>query len=65
MFKKIIIFVAAMILVLPCMLIFNESDSIWLNFAGLGWLWILITLSRTKYGKKYLKMFYRMFNIDI
>ena len=29
--KKIIIFIAAMILVFPCILIFNESDSVWVN----------------------------------
>lgn len=60
--KKIIIFIAAMILVFPCILIFNESDSVWVNFVGLAWLLILVMLSCTKCGKKHLKTLYGMFS---
>lgn len=61
MFKKIVIFVVAMILVCPCILIFNESDSVWVNFAGLAWLLFLVMLSRTKLGKKFNKELDKMF----
>lgn len=60
--KKVIAFIVLAIIVAPCILIFNESDNIWLNFIGLGWLWILIMLSRTKFGKKHLKTHYEMFD---
>lgn len=60
--KKVIAFIVLAIIVAPCILIFNESDNIWLNFIGLGWLWILVILSRTKCGKKHLKTLYGMFS---
>lgn len=62
--KKIIIFIAAMILVSPCILIFNESGSVWVNFVGLAWLLILAIIGKTKYGRKFLKQLYAQFNDD-
>lgn len=62
--KKIIIFIVAMILVFPCILIFNESDSVWVNFVGLAWLLILAIIGKTKYGRKFLKQLYAQFNDD-
>lgn len=54
--KRIIAFIVLAIIVAPCILIFNESDHIWINFVGLGYLLSLVLIGKTKVGKKIFKM---------
>lgn len=64
MIKKIIIFVVAMILVAPCLLIFNANENVWINFVGLGWLLILILISKTNTAQRFIQQLDNMFNDD-
>lgn len=53
--KRIFAFILFAIIVAPCVLIFNESDHIWINFVGLGYLLGLVLIGKTKVGKKIFK----------
>lgn len=54
--KRIFAFILLAIIVSPCILIFNESDHIWVNFVGLCYLLGLVLIGKTKVGKKIFKM---------
>lgn len=40
------------IILLPTLLVLNESDHIWVNLVGLGYIGVLHMLSKTDFGKK-------------
>lgn len=40
-FKALLTLIVAAVIILPCFLIFNESDHIWLNLVGLSYICML------------------------
>lgn len=40
--KTILTYIFFMIILAPCLLIFNESDNYWLNIGGVLWLGVLV-----------------------
>ena len=57
MIKDIII---AVVLLLPCLLVFNESYTIIPNLVGLAYMLLLVILSKTKVGKAFSKRIERI-----
>lgn len=53
--KKILAFLLFVLIFAPCLLVANESDHIWVNFIGLGYLIGLFLVCQTKVAKKWLK----------
>lgn len=52
MIKPIITYLVAIIVLLPCFLIFNESDTILPNLIGFAYVGILFIVFRRKVAKK-------------
>lgn len=44
-------YILAIVAIMPCLLILNESDNLFVNILGFVWVGILIIASRTKVGK--------------
>lgn len=53
--KTILTFIIGAIVILPTLLVLNESDDLWVNFLGFAYIAILFLISTTKVGKKGLK----------
>ena len=48
-------YILAIVAIMPCLLILNESDNLFVNILGFVWVGILIIASRTKVGKNAIK----------
>lgn len=48
-------YILAIVAIMPCLLILNESDNLFVNILGFMWVGILIIASRTKVGKNVIK----------
>lgn len=48
-------YILAIVAIMPCLLILNESDNLFVNILGFAWVGILIIASRTKVGKTVIK----------
>ena len=57
--KKIIAIIKATVLMMPCILVVNESDTIIPNLIGLAYIGCLFLHSRTAAGTKMWKTLYR------
>lgn len=57
MIKSVVLHIIGFILLIPCLLIVNESEDcdLTLNFIGLCWIVILFILAHTKLGRWYIK----------
>lgn len=52
--KKILMIVAFTLVFIPCLLVLNESDTIYPNFIGFFYIGILFIVFKTKVAKKLL-----------
>lgn len=57
--KKIVAIVKATVLIMPCLLVFNESETLVPNLIGLTYIGCLFLHSRTAAGTKMWKNLYR------
>lgn len=57
--KKIIAIIIATVLIMPCILVVNESDTIVPNLIGLAYIGCLYLHSRTAAGTKMWKKLYK------
>lgn len=53
--KSVILYIAAMLIVAPCLLIISEGNTISPNIIGIVYAFMLYRLSHTRYGKKFTK----------
>ena len=53
--KDVFSFVLMWLLLAPCMLIVNESETIWPNIVGIVYIGIVFLFTKTKVGKKLVK----------
>lgn len=53
--KDVFSFVLMWLLLAPCMLIVNESETIWPNIVGIVYIGIVFLFAKTKVGKKLVK----------
>lgn len=60
--KDALCLITCMVVMLPCLLILNESDSFLPNLAGFVYVGILFLVSRTKAAKNVLKHAYKAYN---
>lgn len=51
--------IIATLLLLPCLLVFNESEYLAVNFIGITYILLLVRLSFTGKGKRFIKDFWR------
>lgn len=58
--KDMLYVIASMVVILPCLLIFNESDTFVPNVIGFIWCFILIIISKTKVGNDAIKKIERV-----
>ena len=56
MIKSIILLT---VILMPCLLAFSESNSVWPNIIGLCYMFILALLSRTKKGEQFCRKLYK------
>jgi hypothetical protein len=61
--KRIILHLVGIILLLPCVLLLNDSQDLSINFFGLCWLLLLYVLAHTKLGKWFIKELEQIYNI--
>lgn len=47
------------IVLVPCVMVFNEGESFIPNIAGLVYMAVLYGISMTRYGKRFIKGLYR------
>lgn len=57
--KQVLIIFVATLMFLPCLAVFNESDSFVPNLIGFVYIAFLAIWFRTKYGRKQLTRLYR------
>lgn len=57
--KKIVAIVKATLLIMPCLLVFNESETLVSNLIGIAYIGCLFLHSRTAAGTKMWKNLYR------
>lgn len=61
--KTLLHFTVTFLLMLPVMLVFNDSENIWLNVIGLAYILLLYILSsKTRTGRKLFLSIYRSLN---
>ena len=53
--KPVILYIAAMLIVAPCLLIISEGDTILPNLIGLCYTYMIYRLSFTNIGKRFVK----------
>lgn len=63
--KRIILHLVGIVLLLPCVLLLNDSEDcdLSINFIGLCWLLLLFVLAHTKLGKWFIKELEQIYNI--
>lgn len=63
--KRIILHLVGIVLLLPCVLLLNDSEDcdLLINFIGLCWLLLLCVLAHTKLGKWFIKELEQIYNI--
>lgn len=57
--KKIVAIIKATVLIIPCLLVFNESETFVPNIIGIAYIGCLFLHSRTAAGTKMWKNLYR------
>ena len=60
--KSIIVYIAIMVILTPCLLIFNESNTILPNLIGFAYIGILFIVFRGKVAKKAYKALIKVNN---
>lgn len=53
--KDVFSFVLMCLLLAPCILVVNESDSIWPNIIGITYIGFVFLFTKTKIGQKFVK----------
>lgn len=60
--KSVILYISAMLIVAPCLLIISEGDTILPNIIGIAYAFMLYKLSHTRYVKKFTKELMKLTN---
>lgn len=55
--KDFLVWVIAIVLAIPCLLVLNESDTIVPNLIGFAYIGLLALLGRTRIGRLFIKRF--------
>lgn len=58
--RSVLIYLTAILIVAPCILIICEGNTILPNVIGLSYAYLIYKLSFTKYGKKFIKEIIRI-----
>lgn len=53
--KDVFSFVLMCLLLAPCMLVVNESETIWPNIVGIVYIGIVFLFAKTKVGNKFIE----------
>lgn len=48
-------YILAMVILIPCVLIFNDNENIYINILGIVYIFLLYILSKTRKGKDFCK----------